>query len=214
MSSSSYTHIIWDWNGTLLDDTQLCILIINGLLETQQLPPVTAELYRSVFRFPVRDYYQDLGFNFSLRPFEDLSTDFITAFEQGRSHCNLMPGARIILEYLDDNGYTQSILSASRLDYLQAAVSEYALSDKFFSLSGLSDHHAGGKLEAGKDLLATLDVDPALLLLVGDTLHDAEVAAALNVDCCLVPNGHQNRDRLLNAGVPLLDSLLALIRFL
>lgn len=214
MSPSSYTHIIWDWNGTLLDDTQLCILIINGLLETQQLPPVSAERYRSVFRFPVRDYYQDLGFDFSLRPFEDLSTDFIIAFEQGRSHCNLMPGARIILEYLHENSYTQSVLSASRQDYLQSAVSEYGLSDKFLSLSGLSDHHAGSKLEAGKDLLATLDVDPAGLLLVGDTLHDAEVAAVLNVDCCLVPNGHQNRDRLLNAGVPLVDSLFGLIRFL
>ena len=214
MSGHRYQHIIWDWNGTLLDDIHLCILIINSLLETQELPPVSSDSYRAVFRFPVIDYYRDLGFDFSLAPFEELSTAFISAYELGRSHCQLMPGARIILPYLLENDYTQFILSASKQEYLDRAVLEYGLAELFLSQHGIDNHHAAGKLAAGRELLAAHPRNPAEFLLVGDTLHDAQVAQALGVDCCLIPNGHQSAQRLQAADVPLLGSLLDLADFL
>ena len=47
-------HVIWDWNGTLLDDAVLCVEVMNVVLARRKLPPLTAERYADRFRFPVR----------------------------------------------------------------------------------------------------------------------------------------------------------------
>ena len=205
MNINNYSHIIWDWNGTLLDDIDLCLQIINSLLENRSLPNITRELYLNVFGFPVQDYYQKLGFNFAREPFESISTEFITAYENGRPNCRLMPGARTTLETLTSKGFLQSILSASKQTYLKQAVVEYGIQSHFNSINGLDNHHAAGKLGIAKQYLTSQNQNS--MLLIGDTLHDAEIARILAIDCWLIPNGHQSRHRLISAEVPLVDSV-------
>ncbi len=201
MNLSKYTHILWDWNGTLLDDAWLCVEIINTFLSDRNLPAVSLEQYRNVFTFPVRRYYEALGFDFEHESWEAISTEFITAYERNRSRCRLMPGAPTALNQVSRLGMDQSILSASKLEYLENAVVEYGLGGIFFSLNGLDNHHAAGKLVIGKSFVEHFGLKPAEILLVGDTLHDAQVAAALGTDCCLVSNGHQTEGRLEESGI-------------
>jgi phosphoglycolate phosphatase len=209
-----FTHIIWDWNGTLLDDTELCVLIINGMLEQQNLPPVSRSVYQNVFGFPVKDYYSKIGFDFNEQSFEELSDIFISSYEIGREHCSLMDGARKTLDDIADLGCTQSVLSASKQDYLEQAVLDHELCDIFQSLHGLDNHHAAGKLETGRAHLESSNLDPSSTLLVGDTLHDAQVASDLGISCCLIPNGHQSISRLQAAQVPVSRNLIYLPNFL
>ena len=63
-------HVIWDWNGTLLDDAWLCVDVMNGMLSKRGLPLITLEIYRNIFDFPVRDYYLKLGYDFDNESFE------------------------------------------------------------------------------------------------------------------------------------------------
>jgi len=210
MKNNAYAHIIWDWNGTLLDDLNLCLEIINNLLNKNSLPPVSLAYYLDVFGFPVRDYYQNIGFDFEKESFEIISTEFITAYEKGRPNCLLMTGARETLGWLSSTGYTQSILSASKQAYLNKAVLDYGIKNYFISINGLDNHHAAGKFDLAKEFMAAQNLNPKSVLLIGDTLHDAEIANSLGVDCWLIPNGHQSRQRLGSAGVPILDSLLNL----
>lgn len=207
MKKKTYDHIIWDWNGTLLDDLNLCLEIINNLLRKYFLPPVSFDNYLDVFGFPVQDYYQNIGFNFEEEPFEVISTEFITAYEKGRPNCRLMPGTQEALEQLSSIGYTQSVLSASKQSNLTTAVLEYGIKNYFISINGLDNHHAAGKFDLAKEFMMAQDLNPNSVLLVGDTLHDAEIAVSLGVDCWLIPNGHQSRQRLRSASVPILDSL-------
>lgn len=207
MKNNIYAHIIWDWNGTLLDDLNLCLEIINSLLSKKHLPPVSLANYLDIFGFPVQDYYQKIGFTFEEEPFEVISTEFIAAYEKGRPNCPLMPGTRETLEFLSFIGYTQSILSASKQTYLNNAVLDYGIKDYFISINGLDNHHAAGKFDLAKNFMIAQNLNPNSVLLIGDTLHDAEIAASLRVDCCLIPNGHQSRQRLESAGLPILDSL-------
>ena len=62
-------HIVWDWNGTLLNDNWLAIKAINILLKRYNLPLITLEQYLAVFTFPVIDYYKELGFDFNKTSF-------------------------------------------------------------------------------------------------------------------------------------------------
>ncbi len=61
--------IIWDWNGTLLNDLDLCISAINVLLGKRELPLLNRQTYKAVFSFPVKDYYKAVGFRFFQRKF-------------------------------------------------------------------------------------------------------------------------------------------------
>jgi phosphoglycolate phosphatase len=205
--TNRYHHLIWDWNGTLFDDVQLCLDIMNGMLSKRGMPTVTREGYIQVFDFPVINYYRQLGYDFEQEPFEGISTEFITAYETQRAQCKLMPGTKATLEAIARLGLSQSVLSASKQDYLHQALREYGLAGYFSSAYGLDNHHAAGKQEAGLAFMAEQNLDPHKVLLVGDTTHDAQVAAAMGVDCWLIPNGHQDRGRLSAVGVPVIEDL-------
>ena len=43
--------------------------------------------------------------------------------------------------------------------------------------------------------------------MVGDTLHDSEVAEAMNIDCLLVDHGHISRERLEKTGRKVISNL-------
>ena len=84
-----YRHIIWDWNGTLLDDVWLGVASVNVLLERRGQPTLTIESYRRHFDFPVRDYYERVGFDFETEPFEEAAVEFIAEYEARRAECRL-----------------------------------------------------------------------------------------------------------------------------
>ena len=74
-------------------------------------------------------------------------------------------------------------------------------------ICGLDDHYAAGKIAVGRQLLQQLKVDPAQTVLIGDTLHDYEVAEALGVACVLVSHGHYAKQRLAQIHQYVVDSL-------
>lgn len=207
MDLQKYKHIIWDWNGTLLDDVNLCVEIINSLLAKRKLSTLTLEYYREIFSFPIINYYEKLGFDFVQESFESIGTEFITEYEKKRSQCSLMSDAHNTLLHISQLGLTQSILSASKQDYLLDAVGGYGLEPVFLEINGLNNHYASSKVDIGRDFVARHKLDPSSILLIGDTTHDADVAAAIGADCCLIPNGHQNQKVLAACGAPIVGSL-------
>lgn len=207
MNLSNYQHVIWDWNGTLLDDSWLCIEVMNGSLGSRDLPLLTPERYANVFVFPVIDFYRRLGFDFSVEPFESLSDEFIEGYNGRLGECGLRSGARETMQRFREMGFSQSILSAMKQDTLDGMVGTLGLRDFFTDVVGLNDHHAHGKVETGRRWLESAGVDPTRALFIGDTEHDHEVAEALGVDCVYIYSGHNDRARLEKAGLPVLDYL-------
>ena len=60
-----YTDIVWDFNGTLLDDIRAGIDAVNEMLARRDLATIqSVEQYRELFCFPIIDYYAKLGFDF------------------------------------------------------------------------------------------------------------------------------------------------------
>ena len=201
------TTIIWDWNGTLFDDLALCVGVMNGMLERRGLPGLSVERYRQVFTFPVRRYYEAVGFDFARDSFEDLSVEFISTYESRRHECPLQPGARPVLEKLGAGGRRQFMLSAYNQATLRELVHDFELGGFFDRLMGLDNIYAHGKLELGRELMAGISEPPERTILVGDTLHDVEVARDLGIGCLLVAHGHQSRKRLEESGARVVDNL-------
>ena len=212
--SRRYRHLIWDWNGTLLDDLDYSIEVMNGLLERRGLPLLDRARYHALFDFPVRNYYARLGFDPARDSFEQLSVEFISAYDARRLECRLHAGAEAILPQATAAGLSQSILSAYRQSTLEEIVAHFGLTHHFIRLNGLDNIYAHSKAELGQAWLRELALPPTEVLMVGDTLHDLEVARELGIDCILVAAGHHPATRL-RAGhdrvVDSLDALRALI---
>jgi len=209
-----YEHIIWDWNGTLIDDTGLCVEILNRSLRAYNLPVVTEEAYRADFDFPVRDYYQRLGFDFSRYSFEKIAAEWVAEYEARQFSCPLQPQARQVLQALADRNFIQSILSAYHQQLLENVIDHFNLTSFFERIVGLTDFYAHGKSETGKQLLSDLNCSPSKALLIGDTNHDHAVASELGIDCILIADGHQPRAKLETCGRPVLDSLSEILLLL
>ena len=78
--SSQYKHIIWDWNGTLLNDGWLFVDIMNSILRQRKMDTITLEKYRNIFGFPIKDYYIKLGFDLEKESFEESGMEFIKEY--------------------------------------------------------------------------------------------------------------------------------------
>ena len=191
-----YRHIIWDWNGTLIDDLDICVEVMNGLLARRGIPLLDRVRYHALFDFPVRDYYSRLGFDLAEGGFERLSVEFISAYETRRLDCRLHSGAEEILSAVARAGATQSILSAYRQKTLVEVVAHFGLAHHFVRLTGLDNIYAHSKEELGRAWIAELGLPPADVLVVGDTLHDLDVAGNMGADCILVAAGHHPEARL------------------
>ncbi|MDT3696634.1 MAG: HAD family hydrolase [Ignavibacterium sp.] len=193
---NNYKHIIWDWNGTLLNDVDYSKNIINKILSDNDLPKLSLQKYREIFTFPVQDYYIAAGLDFSKTSFEILGKNFIDEYESKKLTCNLYDNAVEILSLIHQKGVTQSVLSAYLHENLVKILEHYSLTKYFDYVNGLDNIYAGSKVNIGLKLIEKIDLPGNEILFVGDTLHDAEVANAMGVDCVLIANGHQIKEKL------------------
>lgn len=202
-----YCYIIWDWNGTLLNDAHVCRSIMNGILESKNLPVMSAAKYQDIFDFPVSRYYEKLGFDYSKDSFEALGTLFIDTYEKQKDSCRLQNNARELLETLHNNEVKQAILSAYHHDALVELLASKNLSHYFDWILGADDHYAHGKEDQGKELIKDINPLDNATVLIGDTVHDYAVAKTIGIDCILVKGGHQSEERLAACGCPLFNDL-------
>lgn len=201
--------IFWDWNGTLLDDVEECIDIINCSLQKRSLQTLTRAEYLEKFEFPVINYYKSIGFDFSVESFEDVGREYINAYAAKMFECNLHPGARRALDSMRRLGISQYILSALQHSALKKCISHYQLADCFARVQGLDDAYAHSKVDLGQMLLDEIGCDRGSALMIGDTVHDYETASAMGIRCVLIAAGHNSRERLLACNVPVYDDLNA-----
>lgn len=199
-------HLLWDWNGTLFDDTAACVAAINVLLAERALPVLSIDDYRRRFGFPVKTFYLALGFQLEREDWDLLARRFHDLYldHPGKQ---VRPEARAALAWADDRGIPQSLLSACEQGILDALLDRHALRRHFAQVCGSDNLHGQSKLEAGCALLPALGLPPDDVLLIGDTLHDHEVAQALGCRCLLIANGHQTAERLQSSGRAVLASL-------
>ncbi len=202
---AEYRHAVWDWNGTLLDDTWLCCESLNLLLREDGHPPVDPVRYRRIFQFPVIKVYQAIGFTPDEASFRAMSVRFMAAYEARKHECRLHDGALALFDALTRRGLTHSVLSAYERSLLDATLRHYGLHGRLLRACGGEDIHAGGKEARARRHLDGLHVRPEDVIYVGDTAHDAEAAAAMGADCVLVAHGHQHRERLEGLGVRVVD---------
>lgn len=203
--------IIFDFNGTLLDDVDLCLKILNMLCESHHLPKVSMEKYKEVFTFPVSNYYEQLGFKVDDESLKNLSQEFHSYYNKmSYKECHLYKNVTFVLEKLSKN-YTLVCLSASLKSTLLKQLEFYNIQKYFTYIIGLDDTYAKSKIQVALDFIKNTQIDVFQTILVGDSLHDEEVAKAINVQPILISTGHTSKNRLMSAKCKIIDDLIELL---
>lgn len=201
-----YTYLLWDWNGTLLDDLQISVDAVCDILKETGLPPTTAESYRSQIEIPTERYYQKL-FDLQRWPLSFLAERYMQNYRRHIRRARLHKGAAEALAAFSNAGIRQALVSSFQQQLLYELIDLFGIGGYFDFISGAQDCFAKSKIERARNLLAEREISPSRTVVLGDMVHDAEMAAALGSDCILLSCGHQSREALERCGLPIAESL-------
>lgn len=198
-------NIIFDFNGTLIDDSDVCISIYEEMREKYHMRKYTRREYRDSVYFPMNQFYYDSGCSVENYPIaaSEFSDKYIERYPKESKLC---PGVKTTLNKLKKLGYKIYCLSASKQKTLEYQLNFYGILRYFDGIIGSQDKLATGKIEYGKQFLKDHNVNLEETVLIGDTCHDYECAEAFNVRCMLYTGGHNSRKALKKSKAILVDS--------
>lgn len=198
--------IIFDWNGTLIDDVWLSVNAINLMLEKRNMPLITIERYKEIFDFPVKKYYKVLGLD-TENDWENIAGEFIDCYLKSLEKIKLFSDVFDTIGFLKTKGIETGILSAMQHDGLNRHVKLLRIDHFFKFVQGIEDYYAEGKSHLGRKLLAATGLKGRDILFVGDTTHDFDVANEIGCNTVLVSRGHNSLERLSATGASVVHSL-------
>ncbi|HXH33929.1 MAG TPA: HAD hydrolase-like protein [Plantibacter sp.] len=183
--------VIWDWNGTLLDDVEVARAAMNTVLRTRDLAEIPDNgSYRRVFGFPIRAFYAQLGVDEA--EFVAAADEYLARFAGSVGAASLHSDARTTLAAVDALDVEQVLISATPEDTLERQLAPHAVSHHFAQIRGITDVYAASKEDVVATWLAASGHAPGRVVMVGDTNHDEEIADALCVRFIRFRNGHQD----------------------
>lgn len=203
-----YNCIIWDWNGTLLDDVALNMGIADAMLKKRGLNPIESmEYYLREFDFPVIDFYRKVGFDLENEDFTLIAREYAYLYNENYPSAEIFSDVSEILSLIKHSGKQQLIISATEQGYLLKQVAYFELEHFFTDILGSGNVLGNSKIETAKKWMQENGYNSDEVLFVGDTLHDLETAKAIGCDCALVARGHNSRERLVATGCNVYENL-------
>ena len=203
-----YKYIIWDWNGTILDDLMLNLEVENTLLSRRGRKLISGvEEYHEKFQFPIIKFYEDLDFDLKNEKFEDIAKEYVAEFDERFYELEVFADAKDAISDFKAKGITQIILSQTEQKWLEKQVEHHNMTELFNELLGARDIYVKGKVAMALKWIEECDISPSDVLMVGDTVHDFEVAESIGCDCVLIARGHNSKERLLTTGAMVADNI-------
>ena len=188
-------YVILDFNGTIVDDLDLCIESMNESIEKYlDRGPLDREEYYEKFGFPVKDYYEKVGFDFDELDWTEVGQSWMGRYIDKRSRSRVHDGIVDFLIENHDKGNKNIVLSASRTDNLVDHLKELNIYQYFDEVLGIDNIYASSKIQTGLDFVKDKNKEDCLMIV--DSIHDLETANEMGIRCILIAKGHQKKEKL------------------
>ena len=210
----NYTCIVWDWNGTIINDVEVSLKAVNAILQKRNKPVITLAQYRSYIDVPITKFYDNI---FDLKTeisFDTVQREFNDAYHRYLPQNPLNEGISEIMQKIRDSGKKQLIVSSSNQAIVEKNAERFGVSQYMEAVSGADNHFVGSKVERAVAVIKKVTSDFSAVVVIGDTLHDCELAEEIGADCILISTGHQSKTDLLSTGKPVVDTIKELEKYL
>ncbi|MFE9912409.1 HAD family hydrolase [Streptomyces clavifer] len=203
------THLVWDWNGTLLDDIDAVVGATNAAFAEIDLAPITREQYRETYCVPIPRFYERLlGRLPTDAEWERMDGIFHRHYTEQRAACVLTQGVEELLAQWGLAGHSQSLLSMYGHEHLVPVVRGYGIERHFVRVDGRTGPSGGSKAQhMERHFMALEGIAPQRAVVIGDAVDDAVAAAHVGARAVLYTGGSHSRSSLEAAGVPVVDTL-------
>ncbi len=206
-------RVIWDFNGTILDDLKISIESADKLLNRYGLEPIiSVEKYYRVFGFPIIDYYRRIGFDFSKTDYTVLAHEWVDIYLSLLPYANVRDGIPEVIDRISSLGIKQTILSMTKEEMLIGQLRSLGIYERFDEVCGLNDIYASSKLELAKKWRERHPDESVLY--IGDTIHDAESADVIGCTCLMLLGGHQNEETLKETGREIIAAPKEILKYI
>ncbi|MEV8309452.1 HAD family hydrolase [Streptomyces flavidovirens] len=209
MGKHTTTHLVWDWNGTLLDDISAVIGATNAAFAEIGIEPITLARYRELYCVPIPRFYERLMGRLPTDA-EWLVMDeaFHRHYTELRVVCALAHGVEELLVEWQSAGRSQSLLSMYGHEQLLPVVRQYGIERHFVRVDGRTGPSGGSKAaHMARHVAALGGVTTERVVVIGDAVDDAVAAAHVGARAVLYTGGSHSRASLEPAGVPVVDTL-------
>ncbi|KJY43193.1 phosphatase [Streptomyces sp. NRRL B-1568] len=202
-------HIVWDWNGTLFHDIDAVMSATNAAFAEIGLEPLTLARYRELYCVPIPRFYERLmGRLPTQAEWDHMDVVFHRHYRDHHIRCALADGAESLLERWQTTGGTQSIMSMYGHDDLVPLVRGFGIERRFIRVDGRTGPSGGSKAEhMARHITGLSGVAAGRTVVIGDAVDDAVAAAHVGAHAVLYTGGSHSRASLVEAGVPVVDSL-------
>lgn len=206
----NYSLIIWDFNGTLLDDVGAALNSVNDMLCKRGKAPINLTQYREYIDVPIRHFYERV-LDLEKENYNDILLEYQQGYEHHVKSCGLTDFVPSALKKAREQGIKQIVLSSSEQSQLERLLKSYGIYEYFDAVLGANDILAGSKIDRAESYIEKHNVDSSLAVVIGDLLHDCDVARAIGSECLLLTSGHHDRARLETSGARVEDTLESFI---
>ncbi|MBT2508210.1 HAD family hydrolase [Streptomyces sp. ISL-98] len=209
MVKHTTTHLVWDWNGTLLDDISAVIGATNAAFAEIGLEPITLARYQELYCVPIPRFYERLmGRLPTDAEWVVMDEAFHRHYTERRVACGLTQGVEDLLLEWQSGGRSQSLLSMYGHEQLLPVVRGYGIERHFIRIDGRTGPSGGSKAAHMTRHVAALGgVASDRVVVIGDAVDDAVAAAHVGARAVLYTGGSHSRASLEQAGVPVVDTL-------
>ena len=203
--------IIWDFNGTILDDVHASLASVNDMLLARNLPLISIEQYKSYVDTPIIKFYEHIFDDVYSMDFNLIAKEFDEGYERHLPQNALMPDVSGVLEYFKKEGKLQTVVSASNKEKISARLKSYGLYGYFDKVLARSDYRAADKEYLAKEYFEIMKINPRDAVVIGDCVADWKMAQTLGTSCILTTQGHQGRAEFEETDAVIIDSLRELL---
>ena len=204
-----YSTIIWDFNGTIIDDVTAALGAVNDMLIRRNQNPIDLDTYYKSMGVPIWKFYERVFLPGTITPQEAIA-EFDSGYEKHLSKNPLMEGIVEILSLFKSMGKHQIVVSASHVDKVKARLSELKVLDFFSDVLAHSDYNADSKTYLAREYFKSNNLDLYDAVVIGDSVFDFTMASELQCDCILTTQGHQSRREFSTVDAQIIDSLYEL----
>lgn len=198
---------IFDWNGTLLDDSEANLAGSNATFRAAEMPELTMERYRDTMDFPLIHFYNRNGVDTDsyLANIDKFGEAFFTTYAAASEQSPLRVGAMAALDALLEQNVTLMVLSNHIQEHLEEQMAARHVHHKFRHISGNTVYAKReltrmNKEERLKKIMTENGYTPSDAFIIGDSLEEPHIATNLGLTAISVTWGCFARHRLEHSG--------------
>ena len=204
-----YSTVVWDFNGTLIDDVMASLEAVNDMLIRRSQPTIDLDRYYKEIDIPIWNFYKNVFLEGTITP-EEAMAEYDSGYEAHLLPNPIMAGVVDILDYLKLLGKRQIVVSASNVNKVKSRLKDFDILSYFDTVLAHSDYNAGDKTYLAKQYFLENNISPQDAVIIGDSIFDFKMASDLGCDCILNTKGHQSRREFSVTTAQIIDDLIEL----